>query len=209
MLINCDFDGVIADTFGHMLALCRAAQVEVGAGRPPVADDLRTLENLTFAGLAQRLEIPDTAVPRYVEAAFALQQRAACQVSFFDGMRELLLAMREVADIAIITSGCATVVRGHLENHGLGGTVAAVTGGEAGQTKEEAIRANMARFAARPERTFMVGDAVSDIRQGRQAGVRTIGVSWGFQSRPMLDKASPDFLADSPPELLGILLKHL
>lgn len=209
MLINCDFDGVIADTFGHLLALCRAAQAEVGAGRPPVADDLRTLENLTFAGLAQRLEIPDTSVPLFVESAFALQQRTACQVNFFDGMRELLLAMREVANIAIITSSCADVVRDHLKDHGLGSTVATVTGGESGQTKEEAIRANMAHFSSLPQQTFMVGDAVSDIRQGRLAGVRTIAVSWGFHARPMLVKESPDYLADSPTELLGILLKNL
>jgi len=205
MLINFDFDGVIADTFHHLLDLCIAAQAEVGSGRPPVADDLRTVENLTFKGLAERLEIAPNLVPLYEEAAFARQREAARDVQFFYGMKGLLLNLNHGSDIAIITSGDTEVVRGYLREHGVAGVVATVTGGESRRTKAASICLNMERFGTTPESTWMVGDAVSDIRQGKEAGVGTIAVSWGFQARSLLEKESPDHLADSPEELLQIL----
>lgn len=205
MLVNFDFDGVIADTFTHLLDICIAAQANVGEGRPPVAGDLQTLENLTFEGLAQRLDIPDKAIPVFVETAFALQNGLPGKVRFFDGMKELLRHIHHNAEIAIISSSRADVVRGYLEDHGVADIISSVSGGEEGRSKEASLLANMERFSVQPEQTCMVGDAISDIRQGRQAGVKTIAVDWGFHARQLLEKESPDFLADSPRQLLRIL----
>lgn len=205
MLINFDFDGVIADTFDHLLHLCIAAQAEVGSGRSPVADDLRTVENLTFAGLAERLKIAPDLVPQFEELAFVLQRKAVPDVRFFYGMKELLLNLDHGSDIAIITSGDTDVVRGYLRDHCVAGVVATVAGGETRRSKAASLRVNMERFASTPDTTWMIGDAVSDIRQGREAGVGTIAVSWGFQARSLLENESPDYLADSPEELMTIL----
>lgn len=205
MLINFDFDGVIADTFSHLLTLCITAQERIGAGRVPVADDLHNLENLTFEGLAHRLGIPDRATPDFLQTTFELQNSLPGKVCFFAGMQELLKSARRNHDIAIITSSRANVVRGYLQDHGIDDIVQSISGGEAGRSKHDSIRANMAHFSVTPEQTCMVGDAISDIRQGKLAGVKTLAVSWGFHARPLLEKESPDFLADTPEELLGIL----
>lgn len=207
MLVNFDFDGVIADTLDHLVALTIAAQAEAGSGRPPEVEDFRTVENLTFAGLAERLAISENDIPRFLEAAFAMQGKAVPSVRFFCGMKGLLLELDHNADIAIITSGDTKVVRGYLKDHGIDGVVSAVAGGETGRSKSASLIANMERFSSRPDETWMIGDAVSDIRQGRLAGVGTIAVSWGFQARRLLERESPDFLADSPEELLAILRK--
>lgn len=205
MLINFDFDGVIADTFSHLLDLCITAQARVGEGRPPVADDLHTLENLTFEGLAHRLEIPDRAIPRFLETTFDLQSSLPGKVLFFDGMVDLLRRIHRHSDIAIITSSRAEVVRGYLHDHDVAGIVSSISGGEDRRSKAASIGANMERFSVSPRQTCMVGDAVSDIRQGKQAGVKTIAVSWGFQDRSLLKNESPDVLADSPEDLFGAL----
>ena len=44
---------------------------------------------------------------------------------------------------------------------------------------------------ARPEDSWMVGDSVYDIEAGSRAGVRTIAVTWGFQSVEMLKARRP------------------
>jgi phosphoglycolate phosphatase len=36
------------------------------------------------------------------------------------------------------------------------------------------------RFSADPFRTVMIGDSILDIESGKKAGVKTIGVTWGF-----------------------------
>jgi phosphoglycolate phosphatase len=38
----------------------------------------------------------------------------------------------------------------------------------------------------------MIGDAVSDIREGKRAGVRTAAVTWGYQAEAVLAAERPD-----------------
>ncbi len=47
----------------------------------------------------------------------------------------------------------------------------------------------------------MVGDAISDIRLGKLAGVRTAAVAWGYQSREALVAEAPDLVIDAPGQL--------
>ena len=55
--------------------------------------------------------------------------------------------------------------------------------------------------------TVYVGDSNVDMQTGLNAGVRTIGVTWGFRTREELAAYSPFALADSPAELTGLILK--
>ena len=50
------------------------------------------------------------------------------------------------------------------------------------------------------------GDSDVDMQTGTNAGVRTIGVTWGFRSREELAAYNPWFLADSPAEISAIVL---
>lgn len=205
MLINFDFDGVIADTFDRLFALSVAAQRTVAEGRPPVEEDFQTLENLTFEGLADRLLIPSKLVPQFLQLTFQLQQEEQGAIRFFPGMVPLLKTLSQSNEIAIITSSCADLVRGYLIQHGVLDSVDSISGRESGRSKKESILANMQQFSASPEQTCMIGDAVSDIRQGKAAGVLTIGVGWGFQSSELLSRETPDYQATTPSDLLEIL----
>lgn len=50
------------------------------------------------------------------------------------------------------------------------------------------------------------GDSDVDMETGKNAGVRTVGVTWGFRSRDELLSCNPWKLAESPDELCGIIL---
>jgi phosphoglycolate phosphatase len=60
------------------------------------------------------------------------------------------------------------------------------------------------QFAAEAEAVFMVGDSLSDVRAARQAGVKSIAVSWGHQSVGRLVGAAPDHVVRLPEELIEI-----
>lgn len=205
MLINFDFDGVIADTFDRLFSLSVAAQRRVAEGRPPVEGDLQTLENLTFEGLADRLEIPPKLVPQFLQITFELQQKEQGTIHFFPGMVPLLKTLSQSNEIAIITSSRADLVRGYLMEHGVLESVNTISGRESGRSKKESILVNMEQFSASPEQTCMIGDAVSDIRYGKAAGVLTIGVGWGFQPSELLLRENPHYLVANPMDLLKIL----
>ena len=60
-------------------------------------------------------------------------------------------------------------------------------------------------LGGRPETTVYVGDSWYDITAGKQAGVATLGVTWGVATREQLTAHGPDLIVDSWNELLDIL----
>jgi len=204
MLINFDFDGVIADTFDQLLQLCTAVQQEVGEGRAPVKDDFRTLENLTFEGLAARLGISRNRA-EFVQTAILHQQNTQGPVHFYPGVANLLHKLGRIHTISIISASSNLLIRDALETNGVLCAVHSICGAEEGRSKKDSLLFNMEMFSTGPHHTIMVGDTINDIRQGRAAGVVTIGVEWGFQSRDLLLQEGPDHLISSPDELEKIL----
>lgn len=57
-------------------------------------------------------------------------------------------------------------------------------------------------LGAEPSETLYIGDSEVDIATGEAAGMRTIGVSWGFRGRDALAEAGADLIADTPKEIM-------
>ena len=57
------------------------------------------------------------------------------------------------------------------------------------------------------ENCYMVGDSAVDIKTAQNAGIHSIGVSWGFRSREELEQASAEQIADTVEELRDMLYK--
>ena len=53
----------------------------------------------------------------------------------------------------------------------------------------------------------MIGDRAVDVIAGKSNGVASVGVLWGFGERPELEEAAPDYLLESPGELLNLFLQ--
>ena len=56
-----------------------------------------------------------------------------------------------------------------------------------------------------PEEILYVGDTKVDIATGHNAGLKTVGVTWGFRDRKELIDNHADFLVDTPAQLLELL----
>lgn len=55
------------------------------------------------------------------------------------------------------------------------------------------------------EEVLYVGDSEVDIRTGKNAGLQTVGVLWGFRDRETLLKAGADHILESPDDLLKLI----
>ncbi len=55
------------------------------------------------------------------------------------------------------------------------------------------------------ENTYIIGDTDSDIIAGRNAGIKSIGVSWGFFEKEKLKSYNPDFLIDDFLDLESVI----
>lgn len=54
------------------------------------------------------------------------------------------------------------------------------------------------------DRVYLVGDSVVDIQTARNAGLKSVAVTWGFQNRDVLEAAGPDFWVSDPLEIASL-----
>jgi phosphoglycolate phosphatase len=70
--------------------------------------------------------------------------------------------------------------------------------------KSKAIKKIIKLNKLDPGDTFFVGDETRDIEAAKKAGVKSIAVSWGYQTGAALQKEEPDYIFNYPDELLSI-----
>lgn len=56
-----------------------------------------------------------------------------------------------------------------------------------------------------PENCVMIGDSDVDINTAKNAGICSVGVTWGFRSLEELQQAKADYIIDKPIELLDCI----
>ena len=69
----------------------------------------------------------------------------------------------------------------------------------------EAAFAVISEFGVSPEETVFIGDTAVDIQTGKNAGLCTIGVTWGFREREELEQSGADYIVSEPSEICKII----
>ncbi len=55
------------------------------------------------------------------------------------------------------------------------------------------------------DKAVYVGDSDVDVKTANNAGIKCVGVTWGFRDREVLEKEGADYIIDLPMELLEII----
>ena len=126
----------------------------------------------------------------------------------YDGVKEALAAIRDSANglprsMAVLSNKPVNPSRAIVEALGLGEFFASVYGGNSFPTKKpdpEGAQTILKEANAKPEEALIVGDSSIDITTGRNAGMWTCGVTYGFAPHT-LQENPPDIVLDSPREL--------
>jgi phosphoglycolate phosphatase len=204
-LVSFDYDGVLVDSLTRILRLIGKAQASLGIGRPPTTEDLRSIANLHLRDLALNLGIPPERIPELTVKMSDLQRADESRPSMFPGIPEVIRQIARNSIIVVITFNLRDEVMEVLSTQGLEGCVSLVLDGTDPRPKRERIGWALEHFDVNRRSAYMVGDARSDIREGRAAGVQTVAVAWGYQPREVLLAEDPDFLVERPEELVAIL----
>jgi len=112
--------------------------------------------------------------------------------------------------MAVLSNKPVVPSRAIVEALGLGPFFSQVYGGNSFPTKKpdpEGVRTLLDENAVRPDQAVIVGDSHTDIRTGRNAGLHTIGVTYGLAPHTLEDEP-PDVLVDSPHEVADVFAGH-
>jgi phosphoglycolate phosphatase len=133
----------------------------------------------------------------------------------YHGIREALGAIQRSGNgvprkMAVLTNKPVNPSRAIVEALGLGSYFSQVYGGNSFSTKKpepEGALKLLAETGVRPEQAAIVGDSHVDIRTGRNAGLWTVAVTYGFAPHT-LEGESPDVTLDTPQELSRVFLSQ-
>jgi phosphoglycolate phosphatase len=124
----------------------------------------------------------------------------------YPGVREALAEL-DGRKMAVLTNKPVRFSREMLGGLGLAGRFLQIYGGNSFETKKPdpfGLNRLMEETGATASRTLMIGESISDVLAGRNAGAWTCGVNYGFGA-PTLDEAPPDIRIDDLRELPKLL----
>jgi phosphoglycolate phosphatase len=130
----------------------------------------------------------------------------------YSGVKEALTSIQRGSNgvsrkMAVLTNKPVGPSRAIVEALGLGQFFSQVYGGNSFTTKKpdpEGARKLLDENGVQPEHAAIVGDSHVDVETGRNAGMWTVGVNYGFAPHT-LRQAPPDVVVDSPHEFGEVL----
>ena len=204
-----DLDGTLNDSVPLIIRSSQLAYAELGLERS-VAEIKKTIgvplvqtgEEIFGSGNGDIYRLTYQKCYRQVAPDYPLQA--------FPGILDMLDELRrQGAKIALVTSKRRQLTMENLETTGLLPRMDVVIDAQSTDKHkpdpEPALLA-LEQLGETAEQGAFIGDSVFDLGCGRNAGLKTVAVSWGAGLREELASFSPDFLCDTVAELRECLL---
>ncbi len=212
-----DLDGTLADTLGSIAYFGNSTLKAFGLPEIPTERYKRLVGNGADVLMARML--------REVGAAFSPQETARFRAAYdrryeseplkwvtaYPGLPQLLAGLQgQGLRLGVVSNKPDNMARAVAESL-YGGLLQAVHGQRPGVPKKPdptAVLETAQELATPPERVLYIGDSGVDMQTGRNAGMDTCGVLWGFRDRAELVENGAKYLAADAAELKGIIDKH-
>ncbi len=196
-----DVDGTLVDSRA-VIQDCMEVAFRQSGLPPPDYDATRRVIGISLVEALTILAPPDVGAVRlnilvdHYRNAFTVQRGApGHHEPMYDGALEVLEWLKQDGwRLAIATGKTHRGLDGLFAKHAIKSYFDTVWCADDGPGKphpfmvEQAMRA----LGCAPGQSLMIGDAIHDIAMGRAAGVRSLGVSWGFGRADELEEAGAD-----------------
>lgn len=211
-LIAFDWDGTLFDSTALIVRSIQAACREVGTAVP-------TDEQAAYViGLGLRDALlhaaPGFPQERYAELGNAYRRHYfdhQHDLLLFDGVLGMLQALRERNHcVAVATGKSRRGLDEALATSQLRGLFDSTRTADETASKPDPLMLHelMAELGVSPGRTLMIGDTTHDLLMARNAGVASVGVSYGAHAHATFDAFEPLHVAHSARDLHDWLAAH-
>jgi len=199
-LVIFDVDGTLIDSQTHIIGAMRRAFDSAGR----ICPDDESIRGIVGLSLPEAMaELDPACDPHALAEAYRDSFRAAREAGHSDALSPLYPGARAALDGLSCDAACLLGVatgksRRGLDHvfaaHDLGGyfITSQVADDHPSKPHPSMIEAALRDTGAAPEDTVIVGDTSFDMEMGRAAGVRRIGVSWGYHSADRLRGAGAE-----------------
>ena len=214
-LVIFDLDGTLIDSRLDLVHSVNAALRHIGRPELPedviasyVGDGAPVLIQRALGGEA----VDDATVRRGLEFFLKYyREHKLDHTTVYPGIAEALATIQHSSNgtprkMAVLSNKPVVPSRAIVEALGLGRFFSQIYGGNSFATKKpdpEGARKMLTEYGVEPQQAAIVGDSHVDISTGRNAGMATVGVTYGFAPHTLQDEP-PDVLVDHPAELAAV-----
>lgn len=204
-----DFDGTLADSFLSSIEV--ANQLALEYNFPPLTEEkIATIKNVPLKDvLLKHYDIPWYKIPMIVFRGKELMsdQKYADKLRPFEGMHEAIVHIsRYNINLGILTSSREDRVRHFIDKHNFK-FFQTVYADSSLFGKHKCLQRFLDNHGLRAQDVIYVGDEVRDIEAAHKVGMRSIAVSWGYNSRDVLLAANPHVLVQTPADMAEQIIK--
>jgi len=204
-----DCDGTLSDGQAAVCAAMERAFADCGLVAPP-SHQVRRIVGLSLPVAMRHLAPGEEAgthgrlVDAYKQAFFLARTEGRVSEPLFDGIKPLLQALHSHGwRLGVATGKSDRGLHGCLTLHGVRELFVTLQTADRHPSKPHPamLEAAMAEAGAPAGTTVMIGDTTYDIEMARAAGVRALGVAWGYHAPDELLAAGAEAVAATAAEL--------
>ncbi len=208
-MIIFDWDGTLCDSVEHIVAAMQGAATELGLNAPTAADTRNIIGLGLPQGVARLFPGLPEAQRREFEQAYSRQYIAheAAPPRLFPGALDTLEALKSRGlEVAIATGKSRRGLDRILKLFNLSEFFHATRCADETRSKPHPLMIEQILKARKvePHRALMVGDTEYDLEMATNAGVASVGVSFGVHDTDRLRSHRPLAIVDALPELLEL-----
>jgi len=195
-----DFDGTVADSFGVMMEIFEEHKKEFGFEKFG-DEELKIYREQGVANLIKERKISIWKILKILKVGKKLMNQKIISVKPFEGMREILMKLKEKGLIlGIISTNSEENIKDFLKKNKIE-VFDYVVGRGSLFGKTRIIKNILRKRKLNKNQVLYVGDEVRDIEACKKIGIKIAAVTWGFSDEKLLRKNKPDFLIDNPNNL--------
>lgn len=211
-LVLFDVDGTLVDSQDHIVEAQSRAFAALGIPAPP-REKMLSIVGLSLDEAFRQLtgaNGPVAAMSEAYKAAWtALREAPGFTENLYPGAASALAALSKTRGVTlgIATGKSQRGVERLIETHGWAGLFATIqtADGHPSKPHPSMIERAMAETGASRAETVMIGDTTYDMDMAKAAGVRAIGVAWGYHAHTELTARGAERVVGSFTDLLDIL----
>ncbi|MGN1356880.1 MAG: HAD family hydrolase [Succinivibrionaceae bacterium] len=196
-LIVFDVDGTLADSIGRIIEVMQVASVNCKVKQPSTSD-VRNVIGMTLRKAIAALmpEYSDEKVDEVTEEYRRLYKEMEDRdpVRLYPSVISTLQTLKQQGfELAIATGKSRAGLERIYVNSGLRELITCAVSGDMVKSKPDPmmLQTILEHYGLKPEQALMVGDSNLDLRMATNAGVPSIGITWGVHPREVLEKESP------------------
>jgi len=199
-----DFDGTLVDSLDILIKIYNQLAGKYQSNKIE-HKDIPYVKGLSIKERCRYLNFKLYKFPLIALDAYKLYRNALKELTMFAGIKELLEKLNEEElGLAVLSTNSDHIIKEFFQHNQINFIKQVVSSNNL-YGKEKELKKFLRMHNLKNSEVVYVGDEIRDIIASKRNGIKVIWVSWGYDLWDNVQKEHPDYIANTPEEILDIV----